>query len=88
MTVDRNQLENDLLEFIRSRHPNSIELTPDTDLLEDSLLDSLLLMDLIFQIEDRYGIRLDSDQINPSNFRTTSAVASLILGRVSSDPAR
>ena len=87
MTVDRNQLENDLLKFVRSRHPNSPELTSDTDLLEDSLLDSLLLMDLIFQIEDRYGIRLGSDQINPSNFRTTSAVASLILDQMNSDPA-
>ena len=87
MTFDRNQLESDVLEFVRSRHPNFTELTSDTDLLEDSLLDSLLLMDLIFQIEDRYGIRLGSDQVNPSNFRTTSAVASLILDRLNSDPA-
>lgn len=88
MTVDRNQIEDDLLEFVRSRQPNSTELTSDTDLLEDSLLDSLLLMDLIFQIEDRYGIRLASDQIKPSNFRTTAAIARLILGETNADPAR
>lgn len=88
MTIDKNKLESDLLEFVQSRHPNLAELTPDTDLLEDSLLDSLLLMDLIFQIEDRYGIRLGSDQINPSNFRTAAAIARLILGQMNSDPAR
>ena len=87
MRFDRDQLENDTLQFVRSRLPNSAELTSETDLLEDSLMDSLLLMDLIFQIEDRYGIKLETDQINPSNFRTTSAVVSLILDRMNSDPA-
>jgi acyl carrier protein len=87
MTFHKDQLENDTLQFLRSRLPNSAELTSDTDLLEDSLMDSLLLMDLIFQIEDRYGIKLKTDEINPSNFRTSSAVVRLILNRMNSDPA-
>ncbi len=87
MTLNRNQLENDVLQFVRSRCPNSPELAADTDLLEDSLLDSLLLMDLIFEIEDRYGIKIGTDQMNPSNFRTTSAVASLVLAQLNSHPA-
>ena len=87
MTLDRSILEDDILQFVRSRIPNHPELAKDTDLLEDSLLDSLLLMDLIFQIEDRYGIKLASDQINPSNFRTTSTITSLVLAQSNRQPA-
>lgn len=87
MTPDRSQLEDDILKFVRSRCPTQPELAADTDLMEDSILDSLLLMDLIFQIEDRYGIRLGSDQINPSNFRTTSTIASLVLAQSDRHPA-
>ena len=40
---------------------------------------SLLLMDLIFHIEDAYGLRFDSDQVNPSNFRTIEDTVSFVL---------
>jgi acyl carrier protein len=53
------------------------------DLLESGLLDSLLLMDLIFHIEEAYGVRFDSDQVNPSNFRTIEDTVSFVLNRLS-----
>ena len=87
MTPDKTKLEDDILQFVRSRIPSQPELANDTDLLEDSLMDSLLLMDLIFQIEDLYGIRFASDQINPSNFRTISTIASLVLAQSNTQPA-
>ena len=87
MSPDRNQLEDNILKFVQSRLPSHPDLAADTNLLEDSLLDSLLLMDLIFQIEDRYGIRLGSDQINPSNFRTASTIADLVLAQTKRQPA-
>lgn len=86
MTPDRSQVETDILTFIRSRIPGHSDLAADTDLLEDSLMDSLLLMDLIFQIEDRYGIKLGSDQINPSNFRNATTIADLVLAQANSAP--
>jgi len=52
------------------------------DLLESGLLDSLLLVDLIFHIEDSYGMRLDSDQVNPSNFRTVEDIVGFVLGQL------
>lgn len=82
MTPDRHQLEDDMLQFVQSRCPNHPDLTADTDLLDGNVLDSLLLMDLVFQIEDRYGIRLGSDEISPSNFRTTSAIVGLVAAQL------
>ncbi len=79
MTADRKQLEADLLQFVRSRGPRHAEVTSLTDLLESGLLDSLLLMDLIFHIEEAYGIQFDSDHVNPSNFRTIAAIVNFVL---------
>jgi acyl carrier protein len=83
MKPDRKQLEADLLQFVQIRGVRHAGVTPLTDLLESGLLDSLLLMDLIFHIEELYGIRFESDHIDPSNFRTISAIVNLVLNQLS-----
>jgi acyl carrier protein len=83
MTADRKQLEADLMQFVRSRSSRHAAATVRMDLLESGLLDSLLLMDLIFHIEEAYGVRFDSDQVNPSNFRTIEDTVSFVLNRLS-----
>ncbi|MBX9709749.1 MAG: acyl carrier protein [Xanthobacteraceae bacterium] len=75
---DRTQIEADILQFVRSRCPQYPALDPETDLLEEGLLDSLLLIDLIFQLEERYGIKLGSNHVSPANFRSVSAIVSLV----------
>ncbi len=82
MTVDRTQLEADVLQFVRSRGSRHAEVTSQTDLLESGLLDSLLLMDLIFHIEEVYGIRFDSDHVNPANFRRIVDIVKFVLDQV------
>ena len=82
MTADRRQLEADLVQFVQSRGSRHAEVTSQTDLLESGLLDSLLLMDLIFHVEEAYGIRFDSDHVNPSNFRTIVDIVNFVLDQV------
>lgn len=82
MTADRKKLEADLVEFVRSRGSRHADVTPPTDLLESGLLDSLLLMDLIFHIEEAYGVRFDFDNVNPSNFRTITDIVNFVLGHL------
>jgi acyl carrier protein len=79
MTVDRKQLETDIVQLVQARGARYTEVTLRTDLLESGLLDSLLLMDLIFHIEEVYGIRFDSNHVNPSNFRTIMDIVSFVL---------
>jgi acyl carrier protein len=79
MTVDRKQLETDIVQLVQARGARYTEVTLRTDLLESGLLDSLLLMDLIFHIEEVYGIRFDSNNVNPSNFRTIMDIVSFVL---------
>ena len=79
MTADRKQLEADIVQFVQARGKRYAEVTLRTDLLESGLLDSLLLMDLIFHIEEAYGIRFDTDHVSPSNFRTIVDIVSFVL---------
>jgi acyl carrier protein len=79
MPTDRKQLEADLTQFVQSRGARHAQVTPQADLLESGLLDSLLLMDLIFHIEEAYGIRFDTDHVTPSNFRTIVDIANFVL---------
>jgi acyl carrier protein len=72
------QLETDLMRFVKQRGDKHAEVTPLTDLLESGLLDSLLLMDLIFHIEDSFNVRFDGSHIDPANFRTISAIVRLV----------
>ena len=79
MSSDRKGLEVDLMHFVQSRGTRYVQATLQTDLLETGMLDSLLLMDLIFHIEEAYAVRFDSDQVNPSNFRTIEDTVSFVL---------
>ncbi|HEY0236888.1 MAG TPA: phosphopantetheine-binding protein [Afipia sp.] len=74
---ERSQIEADILQFVQARSPQS-QITAATDLLDEGLLDSLLLVDLIFRLEERYGIQLGGDQISPGNFRSVAAIADLV----------
>ena len=82
MTINRKKLEDNLMHFVRSRSPRHAAASPRMDLLETGLLDSLLLVDLIFHIEETYGVRFDSDQVNPSNFRTVEDIVAVVLGQL------
>jgi acyl carrier protein len=88
MTIDRKKLEDDLMHFVRSRSSRHAAANPRMDLLESGLLDSLLLVDLIFHIEELYGVRFDSDQVNPSNFRTVEDIVGVVLGQSSMPQAQ
>ena len=81
MTPERTQVEADILQFVASRCPNYSGLALDTDLLEQGLLDSLLLIDVIFRIEERYGIKLGGEHVGPVHFRTPGTIVDLVLSQ-------
>jgi len=81
MSLDRQQLEADILQFVKARAPGYPSLGLDTDLLEEGVLDSLLLMDTIFHLEEKYGLKLGSEHIDPTNFRSPAAIVDLVIGQ-------
>ncbi len=71
-------LRAELLKFVSSRVFAGEPVSEETDLLEEELLDSLLVMDVVAHVESAYGVRLGEGDIAPRNFRTVAAIADLI----------
>jgi D-alanine--poly(phosphoribitol) ligase subunit 2 len=59
--------------------------SPDVDLLETGLIDSIGLVELILQLEDRFGVSLPMDTLEIDDFRSINKIADLIT-RLSAVP--
>jgi methoxymalonate biosynthesis acyl carrier protein len=51
---------------------------PETDLFENGIIDSLQLVELLLQLERRFGVRIAIDDIDLDNFRTLERIARLV----------
>jgi acyl carrier protein len=66
-------------------HLNVLVDSADADLLETGLVDSIGLVELILQLEDRFGIGLPMESIEIDDLRSINTIADLIT-RLSSIP--
>ena len=66
-------------------HLNVLVDSPDTNLLEAGLVDSIGLVELILQLEDRFGIGLPMESLELDDLRSINTIADLI-SRLSSIP--
>ena len=53
-------------------------LTDETPLLENGIIDSLGLMELVAFIEEEFGVEIDDADIRVEHFRTVSDIARLV----------
>jgi D-alanine--poly(phosphoribitol) ligase subunit 2 len=56
--------------------------SPDTDLIDSGLLDSLQLVQLLLHIEERMGARIPLDEVELDDLRSVTRLASLISEKV------
>lgn len=52
--------------------------SPETDLLATGMLDSLGLVELLLQLERRYGIRVDLETLEIDHFRSVASIATFV----------
>lgn len=80
----REGLVGDIRSVLRD-HLNVLADSPDADLLETGLVDSIGLVELILQLEDRFGIDLPMESLEIDDLRSVNRIADLIT-RLSSVP--
>lgn len=54
------------------------EFEEDTELIESALLDSLTLVFLVSQIEEKYNISIDGELVIPENFTSIRKIGELL----------
>jgi D-alanine--poly(phosphoribitol) ligase subunit 2 len=52
--------------------------SPDTDLLESGLLDSFQFVELLLELERRFGVRVRIDDIELDDLRTLARIARMV----------
>jgi acyl carrier protein len=67
------ELERIFADVTGSRPPS-----PDADLIEVGVLDSLALVELLFAIEQELGVEIPADRLEVTRFRTLASLAELV----------
>ena len=57
-----------------------VEITADTNLLEEGVLDSMAIFAFVTDLEDAFEIEVPDDAIMKSNFATMEMIVSLVEG--------
>src|SRR3546814_5603998 len=52
-----DKVQEEVIKLLQPFNPKGIEITPDTDLSADLMMDSVAAMNLVMEIEDRFEIR-------------------------------
>jgi D-alanine--poly(phosphoribitol) ligase subunit 2 len=79
-----NKLADEISAVLRD-HLTVIVESPNQDLLETGLVDSIGLVELILQLEDRFGLSLPMEDLEIDDFRSVNRIAHLIT-RLSATP--
>lgn len=59
--------------------------SPETDLIDSGLIDSLALVTLITEIEGEFGVQLPLDEFEIDNFRSAARIASYVADHLPTD---
>lgn len=75
---------NSLINYLEAEALNrqiSIEITPETDILNAGVIDSLGLLNLIAFVEETFQVNIDAADVLLENFETPNALHDLIKSK-------
>jgi acyl carrier protein len=70
-------------EFIAKQliHEPGRDLSPDHPLLEEAVIDSTGILDLVSWLEETFGVEVQDDEIVPENFETIRSIVTFLEGK-------
>lgn len=71
-------MKEQLINYIQKNTPQYTEITEYTLLLEDNILDSLGIIDLICFIENTFSISIPDSEFDIKNFKDIQSIVNLI----------
>jgi acyl carrier protein len=74
-------LKTELANFIEKSlvgEDRKVKVTDTTPLIEDGLIDSMGLMQIVSFLEERAGVRVPDDEVTPENFESINAIDQLV----------
>jgi acyl carrier protein len=73
-------VEQSIMQFIAREilHDPSSSIKPDLQLINEGILDSLALQNLVAFLEDEFEVEIDDDYLMPENFESIRSIAGII----------
>jgi acyl carrier protein len=68
------------------RGKDEVSLEPNGSLISTGILDSLALLKLLLFIEERFGLKVQDGEVNPSNFETINRIKAFIESKKGKAP--
>jgi acyl carrier protein len=75
--ADDGELQSRLVEVFRDKLEINVP-SPDTDLLVSGLLDSLIFVDLVYQIEKEFRVTIAMENVEVESFRSIVSIAQFV----------
>ena len=66
-----------LIEILEELHPD-VDFAAEEGLVDDGILDSLDIVSLITEINDKFDVSIPAEEIIPENFNSAKALMALI----------
>lgn len=66
-----------LLEILKDLHPE-VDFENNEELIDDGILDSLDIVTIVTEIDDKFGVTIPAEEIIPENFNSANALMALI----------
>jgi acyl carrier protein len=82
--MDESDIQHAITAFLRERF--GVELPEaDANLIESGVIDSMMFVDLIVFIEERFGVVAELDDLEIDNFATVASMARFVIARCGPD---
>lgn len=78
MRSTMNNTKKVIRDFLGELDDRIIKVEDDQSLLEEGIIDSLKMVELLSFIEGRYGVVVDDDELIPENFETLNAMVNFL----------
>jgi acyl carrier protein len=76
--MNPNNLTLDIYNYIKKEMNHSKDFDLEANIIEEGLVDSTGILALILFLEERFGIEIDLEDINPENFARVGAIADFV----------
>ncbi len=73
-------VEGDIIRLLGEKIESDLTLTADTNIVADTGLDSVSVMDFVFELEDEFGITVPLDRI--SDVKTVGQLTDAVYGLI------
>lgn len=74
----KESVQGDILRLLAEKIEGDVELTSSTNIVADTGLDSVSVMDFVFELEDEFGITVPLDRI--SDVKTVGELTDAVYG--------